>query len=389
VNTVGVLIAKEIRDNLRDRRSLFFALLYGPLLLPVLIIAPMLYSIDRYSIDVDAPTEIAVAGGSQAPGLLQYLRRHNLDATDAPAPYYELLRRSELSVVLSIPEDYAERFTQGRPAPLNIHYNSADNTSDNRRRQLRSALENYAAQIRAQRFGSRGIDASVFQPLAINEHDLSDRRSDLLTVAYLIPFLLLFSMLMGGYYLAVDTTAGERERMSLEPLLSLPLRREQIVLGKYLAILFFVLVALLLPLVSTFALFSLLPSDALDQNLDLGPTTFLVAFLSHLPAALLISAFMMAVAAYTRNTKEAQTHLSVVMLLPILPFFALQYLSVAPTTLTMMIPLLSQFHIMELAVMGECIPPAWLALSGGSCVLLAAVLLLMAVRLYQRERILA
>lgn len=389
MSPVWTLIRKEIRDNLRDRRSLFFALLYGPLLLPLMMLGPMLYNIDRHTIDFEAPTQIAVAGGARAPNLLQFLRQHNLDAVDASENYRAKLVDGELPVVLTIPDSYAENFSRGEPAPLVIHYASSEDESGNRRRQLRTVLEQYSSQIRALRFTSRGMDSRLFEPLAISERDQSDKPRDLLFIAYLVPFLLMFSMLMGGYYLAVDTTAGERERQSLEPLLSLPLRRHQIVLGKYCAILAFVGLAMLLPLISTFGLLSLLPADLLDRDLDVGFETFAIALLSNLSTALLISAFMMAIAAFTRNTKEAQTHLSFAMLMPIIPFFALQFLSVPLTASTMLIPLLSQFQIMGLAVFGNAVPPLYLALSATGSLALAALFLGMAVRLYQRERILA
>lgn len=388
MSPLWILVSKEIRDNIRDRRSLFFALLYGPILLPLLMIGPMLYSINQHAIDHESPTEIAVQGMEHASSLVQFLHRHHLDAVAAPDDFAQALGAGELDVVLAIPENYADRFIQGRPAPLVIHYNSGEDSSTNLRRQLRSVLERYSGQVRAQRFMSRGIDSQTFEPLDISEQDLSDAPSDLLFIAYLVPFLLMFSMLMGGYYLAVDTTAGERERQSLEPLLSLPLKRYQIVLGKYLAILAFVTLAMVLPLMSSFLLFSFLPMDLFDYNLHFGPQTFAIALLSNIPTALLITGFIMAIAAFTRNAKEAQTHLSFAMFVPMAPFFALQFLSVPRDAFTMLVPLLSQFQLMEMAVFGHAIPPHYLLLSAGGSIALAAICLGTAIRLYQRERIL-
>ncbi|MEQ8516320.1 MAG: ABC transporter permease, partial [Chromatocurvus sp.] len=202
MSPVWTLIKKEIRDNLRDRRSLFFALMYGPFLLPLMMMGPMLYSIDRSTIDFEAPTQIAVEGEAHAPNLLQFLRQHNLDAVEAPKDYRQRLASGDLAVVLSIPGTYAGHFSSGEPAPLVIYYASSEDDSDNRRRQLRAVLEQYSGQMRALRFSSRGIDSRLFEPLAITERDQSDKPRGLLFIAYLVPFLLMFSMLMGGYYLA-------------------------------------------------------------------------------------------------------------------------------------------------------------------------------------------
>lgn len=385
MSAFGTLVSKEIRDNLRDRRSLFFALLYGPVLLPLLMIGPMLFSINQFSVDYETPREIPVEGSEYAPNLIQFLEQHYIDATDAPEDYTDQLDSGTLDVVLEIPSVYPSAFQQGQPAELLLHFNSAAEDRQSVRRQLRNVLEQYHNQTRSQRFSARGIDERLFEPLNIRSLDRSEDPQELLFLAYLVPFLLMFSMLMGGYYLAVDTTAGERERRSLEPLLSLPLPRYQIMLGKLTAVLVFVTLAMVLPLLSAFALFSFLPQDLVDLGLVLGGRTFAIALLIHLPAAALIATFLITIAAFARDTKEAQTHLSFAMMLPVLPLFALQFLNVPRDTLTMLVPLLSQFQIMELAIFGNPVPGHFLLASTLSTLFGAVVLGGIAVRLYRRE----
>ena len=383
-----VIVLKEIRDNLRDRRSLFFALLYGPVLLPLLLIGPLLLNAGQLGADRSQVRELPTLGATRAENLTQFLRRNNLDVVEPPADAMEALSRGEMTLLLEIPESYPEDFRAGRPAHLIIHYNSADDDSLLLRRQLQNVLTGYDAQLRNLRLLARGLDPQRFVPLEIDQRDVSNEPQGLQFIAHMIPFLLLFSMMMGGFYLAVDTTAGERERNSLEPLLSLPLPRHTVVLGKYLAILCFVLLSLLLPLLSSFGLFRLLPDDMLDGALEMGTVTFFVALVSSLPLAFLLTAFLLAIAAFARNSREAQTHLSLAMLLPMLPFFGLQFLDIQRDNLTMMLPMLSQFQIMELAVTGRDVPLVWLALSAAGTLTVAALLLGLALRLYSRERIL-
>ncbi len=383
-----VIVLKEIRDNLRDRRSLFFALLYGPVLLPLLLIGPLLLNAGQLGADRSQVREVPTLGATRAENLTQFLRRNNLDVVEPPADAKEALHRGEMTLLLEIPESYPEDFRAGRPAHLIIHYNSADDDSLLLRRQLQNVLTGYDAQLRHLRLLARGLDPQRFEPLEIDQRDVSNEPQGLQFIAHMIPFLLLFSMMMGGFYLAVDTTAGERERNSLEPLLSLPLPRHTVVLGKYLAILCFVLLSLLLPLLSSFGLFRLLPDDMLDGVLEMGTVTFFVALVSSLPLAFLLTAFLLAIAAFARNSREAQTHLSLAMLLPMLPFFGLQFLDIQRDNMTMLLPMLSQFQIMELAVTGRDVPLVWLALSTAGTLTVAALLLGLALRLYSRERIL-
>lgn len=383
-----VIVAKEVLDNLRDKRSLFFALVYGPVLMPLLMVGPLLININKHDLSMDKPKALAVLGLDSAPNLVDFLARHKLQAKAAPEQYLRAIEQGRLDLVLQIPDNFGEQMQAGQPAGLIIHYDSARDASSQSRRQLESALEGYGRQLRQLRYLARGMDPALFEPLAIRSQDLSQRPEQLKFVAHLIPFLLLFSMMMGGFYLAVDTTAGERDRQSLEPLFSLPLSRGTLVLGKYLALLCFVLLALVLPLVSSFALFSFVPAEAFGHSLNLGWSSFWLALMANLPLAFMLSAFLLAIAAFARDTKEAQTHLGLAMLFPMLPFFALQFMSVPRDATTMLIPVLGQFQIMELAVVGNPVPGHYLLNAALGALALTLVFWSAALNLYKRESLL-
>ncbi|UZJ45688.1 ABC transporter permease [Marinimicrobium sp. C6131] len=383
-----VILLKEIRDNLRDRRSMFFTLLYGPLLLPALMIGPLVFNVNKFSVDVEQPLSVAVVGGERAPNLMAFLAEHNINAEAAGDDFIDRLRAGSLPLVLEIPEDYEPALRNAEPAPVVIHYHSGDDEAAPQRRRLRAVLDGYDARLRSLRFLARGMDEQVFDPLHISERDVSTQMPGEAFMGLILPFMLLFSMMMGGFYLAVDSTAGERERLSLEPLLALPVARWQLVLGKYVAILAFVLLSLVLPLISGFALFGLLDDGVFTSRYDFSASTFVAAGLLHLPVALLMTAFLFVIAAFARSTKEAQTQLGIAMMVPMLPFFLLQFLSIPEHGLTMAIPLLSQYQIMTDLVNGQLIAPAHWALSTVSCMVLAALLMSLAVRRYRQESIL-
>lgn len=389
MNRFWSIVRKEIRDNLRDKRTLFFALLYGPLLMPALMIGPMIFAVQNNSIDFERPQTIAVHGAEHAPNLLAFLKTRNLDTQPAPENYRERIRDNELELVLEIPPAFAEAFVAGEPAPLVLHFHSGEDGSRNLHRRVKSALDSYHNRTRSLRFLARGVDESIFTPLSISERDLSRDGSSVEIMGLILPFMLLFSMMMGGFYLAVDSTAGERERLSLEPLLGLPVRRSTLVLGKCTAILLFVLTAMVLPLVTSFLMFGFIEDEAFKSAFDFSASTFLIAGAIHLPIALLITALLFTIAALTRSTKEAQTHLGIAMLVPIMPFFALQYLNLPPGGLqTMWVPMLSQYQIMERVVAGDSLPTEFYAISAAGALLLTVALLILSIRLYSKERLL-
>tara|TARA_R100000093_G_C1928685_1_gene68015 strand:- start:280 stop:1152 length:873 start_codon:yes stop_codon:yes gene_type:complete len=289
---------------------------------------------------------------------------------------------------MEIPEDYEPALRNARPAPVVIHYHSGGDDATQQRRRLRAVLDGYDSRLRSLRFLARGMDEQVFDPLHISERDVSTQVPGEAFMGLILPFMLLFSMMMGGFYLAVDTTAGERERLSLEPLLALPVPRWQLVLGKYVAILAFVLMSLILPLISGFVLFGLLDDGVFTSRYDFSASTFVAAAFLHLPVALLMTAFLFVIAAFARSTKEAQTQLGIAMLVPMLPFFLLQFLNIPEQSLTMAIPLLGQYQLMTQLVNGQSIVPVHWVLSSASCVALAVLLMSMAVRRYRHESIL-
>ncbi|WP_286806521.1 MULTISPECIES: ABC transporter permease [unclassified Marinimicrobium] len=383
-----VILLKEIRDNLRDRRSMFFTLLYGPLLLPALMIGPLVFNVNKFSVDTEQPLSVAVVGRDRAPNLMAFLAEHNINTEATEEDFIEPLRRGELPLVMEIPEDYEPALRNARPAPVVIHYHSGGDDATQQRRRLRAVLDGYDSRLRSLRFLARGMDEQVFDPLHISERDVSTQVPGEAFMGLILPFMLLFSMMMGGFYLAVDTTAGERERLSLEPLLALPVPRWQLVLGKYVAILAFVLMSLILPLISGFVLFGLLDDGVFTSRYDFSASTFVAAAFLHLPVALLMTAFLFVIAAFARSTKEAQTQLGIAMLVPMLPFFLLQFLNIPEQSLTMAIPLLGQYQLMTQLVNGQSIVPVHWVLSSASCVALAVLLMSMAVRRYRHESIL-
>ena len=383
-----VVVTKEVVDNLRDKRSLFFALIYGPVLMPLLMVGPLLVNVNKHDLSMDQPKALMVYGLEGAPNLANFLVRHKFRVQPAPDNYLQALKEGRLDLVLQVPNEFGDQLQAGKPASLIIHYDSARDASNQSRRQLESVLEAYNRQLRQLRYLARGLDPALFEPLAVRSQDLSERPEQLKFIAHLIPFLLLFSMMMGGFYLAVDSTAGERDRQSLEPLLSLPLSRFTLVLGKYLALLCFVLLSLVLPLVSSFLLFSFLPPAAFGHSLNLGWSSFWVALMASLPLAFMLSAFLLAIAAFARDTKEAQTHLGMAMLFPMLPFFALQFMSVPRDATTMLVPVLGQFQIMELAVVGNPVPGHYLLNAALGALALTLVFLAAALHLYKRESLL-
>ena len=383
-----LVAAKEIVDNIRDRQTLFYALLFGPILLPLLLGGSLVASFKQVSIDFDEVTDLAVDSAERAPNLMAFLRTHNIDITEAPDDIEKAVRQGEVPVVLSIAESYGDALRDGRPAPLTVHVDEAEKSSSKAARRIAALLDVHERTLGALRLQHRGIDPALFDGLDVTTNDVSSDGAGGQLLASLLPFMFIMSMVMGGFYLAIDTTAGERERRSLEPLLTLPLPRVQVVFGKFLATLSFVTLSALLTALSIWALFSLFPIELMGGQVRFDGVTIGRAVSLASPLAPFISALLIAIAAWTRSTKEAQTYLGLMMVLPMAPFFVLQFLSISPSWPSVSIPMLGQYLLLEQSTLGEAIPRMHILLSVAGTALATGLLLWLACRLYAEERVL-
>jgi sodium transport system permease protein len=204
----------------------------------------------------------------------------------------------------------------------------------------------------------------------------------------MMSYFFIFAMLMGGMYLAIDSTAGERERGSLEPLLALPVTRGRLMMGKILATCLFMMLSLALSIASFYVAIRFMPLDELGMTPNFGGRTVVMAFLVLLPFVLLGASLMTLVASFTKSYKEAQTWLSFLMLLPTLPILVVALLTLRPRTEYMFIPSLSQHLLLVDMVKNEPLDPVHVAISVVSTLLIGVLMAAICARLYRREGLL-
>ena len=232
------VFGKEFLENLRDRRTLLSALLLGPLLGPLLFGAMVSRMLDQSVAESDEPLKITLSGAEQAPNLRRYLESQGvtlaLSALSENAARAAVRSRA-VPVVVIVPADYAQRFASGVPAPLLLVADSSDAPARKIADRVRQLLANYGSGIAQLRLRARGVNPLIAAPVAVNEIDVTTPTGRAVAVLGFMTYFVLFAVLMGGLYLAIDSTAGERERGSLEALLSLPVDRAAIVGGKILA----------------------------------------------------------------------------------------------------------------------------------------------------------
>jgi sodium transport system permease protein len=391
MRAIFTVFAKEFRENLRDRRTLFTALIFGPLFSPLLFAAILMLTIQRGDARNDQPLKLAVAHVERAPNLVSHLVEYGV--TVEPVTYDDAAARKAVRertqrIVLMIPENYAERFLAGRPAPLDIYSDSSEQLAERDVRRAKAIVASYGATITQLRMIARGLDPVSLAPIAMHDVDVSTPASRSVLALGTMSYIILITMLMGGMYLAIDATAGERERGSLEPLLTVPVRRESLIYGKILAACAYMTLSLVLSVTALSILLRFIGLESFGMSVNFGPLTALKVILFSLPLVPLGASLMTIVAAYTRSYREAQTYLGLVLLVPTIPLVFAGALGLQPTTALMATPSLSQHFLITALLRDEAIPMAHMALSVGVTLGLGALLAAIAGRLYHREALL-
>ncbi len=391
MRTLLTVFLKEIVDNFRDRRTLMSALIMGPIFGPVMFAFIINMSIDRALDDAESTMELPVIGQEHAPNLMRFLKSHNIDVVAGPEDIHgaaEAVKSGTHDVVLVIPEGFGEQLADTIPARVELYSDEANSQGEKEARRARSALYAYNQQLAAIRLSARGVNPMMLRPINVDDIDVSTPSGRSAMLLGMMSYFFIFALLMGGMSLAIDTTAGERERGSLEPLLSLPVTRGQLILGKILAACVFMAMSLLLSLLSFYVVLEFMPLEQLGMTPNFSLAVVAAAFFLLLPFVLLGASLMTLVASFTKSYKEAQTWLSVVLVAPTLPILVVSILTLRPQLEFMFVPSLSQHLILVDMVKNEPLNGLYVAISVCSTLLFGALLTWVCARLYRREGLL-
>ncbi|MCC5863243.1 MAG: ABC transporter permease [Gammaproteobacteria bacterium] len=382
------VVGKELLDNARDRRTLASALLFGPLFGPLLFAVLISVVIQQTVSDVERPVSLPVIGAEHAPNLIAFLGRNGFEVERWEgdlAGAREAVQAGRQDVVLVIDPAFGERFQAGLPARIQLIQDASAQRAARNVNRARGALNAYSGQLRALRLQARGVSPEVLRPLVIDDVDVSTATGRAALLLGMITYFLLAAMLMGGLYLAIDATAGERERGSLEPLLTLPVTRSTLLLGKILATCCYMLLSLVITLVAFAIGLSFVSLEELGMSANFGPQVVLLGFLLMAPFVLLGAALMTLVASFTKTYKEAQTYVGVLIVVPTLPILFAAFLSVKPSALLMTVPSLSQHLLMTALIRNEPLDPGFAAISVVSTLALGGLVTWLATLFYRRE----
>lgn len=382
----AVVFWKELKDSSRDRRALI-AVVVGVLVGPAAIglVVNRVADLRRQAEEVRIP----VVGADRAPLLVEWLRMQSgVEIADAPAEPEQSVRDGDEDVVLVISKEFAERFGSSRAAVVRVVADGSRDAARPKVARVRDLLQRYSAEIGALRLVAHGVSPQVVSALRVEDVEVATAQRRAASILNFLGLFLLLSALTGGMQVATDSTAGERERGSFEPLLVNPVARGALVAGKWLAASAAAFVAVALTMAFSVLLLKRVLTPEMGIRVNLGLPQFATMFVAALSICPLAAALQALVGTYSRSFKEAQSYMGVLMTIPVLAIGVIGAIyPLGNATWMYAVPMLSQYKLVTASVGGESPGTAAFVLATVVSLGVSALMLALMTRLFRSERI--
>lgn len=384
MNRFWAVFKKELKDSSRDRRSILASLafsFFGPVLMAI-----------AFGVIAQKQTEteelkLAVIGIEHAPDLIQFIERHGIEPFAFDEDAKAAIKQRKIEVVLEIEPDFLDDFSKSVPAQVKLLADYSIEKSARAARRVKAVISRYNEEIGSLRLMVRGINPAITRPVKLESNDFSTPQGRSALILGGLQIFILMAAFVGSTGVAIDTTAGERERHSLEPLLVHPVSSVSILAGKWLTTSLYGMLAVVLTMLVITAVFPFVPLKSLGVDLNLGLSMQLSIVALAIPLALFAAAVQMLTSLYAKSFKEAQSYLSIMIMIPMLPVMAMQLLSLKSATWMYLVPVLGQQQLLTDVMRGDGLEPLKYLLASGMTSLLALATVVFLTRLLRTERV--
>jgi sodium transport system permease protein len=348
----ATVFSKELKDSLRDRRTLMTVLMSSVVMGPLVLIglAQFIANLEEKA----EKKEVYVQGLANAPQFENFLQRQGMNIKTPPDNLENALRTGAFQqAVIRVPADFSKKLAQGETAALQVLYESTRTEGARSVAMANELVRGYTRELGAQRLMASGIVPALAQPVELERQDFASNQAHGAQLLFVIPLILLLGAAANALSVTIDVTAGERERGSLEPLLTTPANRWAVALGKWGIVTFYACAVIVLTLGGFWVATQFIRNESLQSLLQFGVPEIITFLIVLVPFAGFIAALQMLVASFGRSFKEAQTYatyvLLVVNMIPLLSLFIQQ----KDQLWQLFVPAMAQQFVMERALRGE------------------------------------
>jgi len=399
LRNIGVVYRKELTEALRDRRTLITTFLVPLLMIPVLgagftgVMSALIGSAKK-----EKP-KVMIIGGEDSPAVVEALRGNSrINVVPTAADWKTQVVEKKVRAAVEIPDHFEQALGKGRAGTVKINIYGGELKSEIAAANIESFLKEYRDGVAAERLAANHLPADLMKPFLVKRQNIASPEKEAGAVlGGIIAYMLIFMCLNGAMHPAIDLTAGEKERGTMETILSSPVSRTHLVLGKFLLVLTASLItAMLLMFSVSVSSTALQKSHVLDQvadegeetpQLSLGPAAIASVIIMAVPLTVLFSAGLITIALFAKSYKEAQSYIAPLMFLVVVPAVSAMLPGVELTPKLSIVPLLNVSLLCKELVTGEY---HWnyIVLIFASTCLYAAGALYLAVKMFQRESVL-
>jgi sodium transport system permease protein len=377
--------AKELKDGFRDKRAIYtilFGTLFGPLMLGFLLY--QLAGEQRSAEEIQIP----VVGQELAPVLVKWLNQQSgVEVVAGPADPEKAVKDRKVPLVLVIKKEFAGKFSDSHPAPVQLYSDSTRSSTRAKVKRVQALLRGFSGETGALRLIARGVSPEVASGLKVEDVEVSNAQQRAAEIISFLPMFLILAALTVGMQIATDSTAGERERGSLEPLLLNPVPRFQLIAGKWLAASAVSAGGMVASLVIITGLISKLPLEDLGFRIHLDPGQIALVLVALLPLALMGPAVMVYLACFAKSFKEAQSYMGFLIAAVTIPGVLSNFYPLTNRPWLQPIPIIGQFALGDEILAGNLPAPYMFVAAWITVLAVTAALLVLAERQLSNERI--
>jgi sodium transport system permease protein len=396
LRNIGIVYRKELTEALRDRRTMISSILIPLFLFPVLTVGVGYAFVEIADEANREPSKIMVLGGNDSPGVLQQLK-HSPDLRIVPssADYVDLISNKKIRAAVDLPPGFQGGVARGEHPDVKIYIFSGDLKSMLSATRIEKSFREYRDAMVRDRLASQNLPESLMKPFDIEQQNVvSDDKVAGESYGGLITYLVILMCMTGAMYPAMDLTAGEKERGTMETILSSPIQRTHLVFGKFLVVLTASLATATLSVISMAGSFTVVARFGKAQGaaegfpvLTMHPKAVLAVFVMALPVAVLFSAVLMTISLFAKTFKEAQSYLTPMTFVVIVPAIAAVLPGIELNAKLALVPILNVSLLCKELVTGTY---HWnfIALIFLCTCVYAGVALFLAVKMFQRESVL-
>lgn len=382
---------KEIIDTLRDRRTLFTAVVMPILFMPLIMVGSFkLQESQQKSIEKHVAI-VAMSNQSAAPSLAGFLKKQNtIDLKDTPADFQKQIADGKLQAYLEVPVDFETLLSANKQVTLNLYQKSTDQKSSIAFQKVQNSLLVYNETLAATKMSAANVDPAVLHSLIVKPNDLAtEQERGGFFLGLLLPMFIVIFSIAGGMYIAIDVSAGEKERKTLEAILMTPLSRLKVVTGKFLAVATTATVSVVLSISSLYAAFKIWPPNlGMALTIDISLTTAFLMLGIGVILSIMFAALLLAVGIFAKSFKEAQNYITPFYLLAILPVSIFSTIpGFKPPLALFFVPPINAVFVFKESLIGET-NLAHVLVTLGSLVVASIISIYIATKIYSKESVL-